>query len=190
MIELLAPAGNFEKLKTAVYYGADAVYLAGKSFGLRSYCDNFTLDELAAAVKFCHGLGKKVYVTMNIYAYDSDLTAMGEYAKFLNSVGADAVLVSDPGVIETVKNSAPDLPIHLSTQANTTNSAAALFWERMGISRIVLAREVSIDGIRRMRDVLRPETEIEAFVHGAMCVAYSGRCLLSAVTASRSGNRG
>lgn len=190
MIELLAPAGNSEKLKTAIYYGADAVYLAGKSYGLRSYCDNFTDDELAAAVQFCHSSGKKVYVTMNIYAYDSDLPAMGEYAKFLSGIGVDAVLVSDPGVIETVKVSAPELQIHLSTQANTTNSAAAKFWERMGVSRIVLAREVGLDGIRRMRDALQPKTEIEAFVHGAMCVAYSGRCLLSAVTANRSGNRG
>lgn len=190
MTELLAPAGNREKLETAIYFGADAVYLAGKEFGLRAYCDNFDEEELIAAVKFCHEQGKKVYLTLNIYAYDDDLNKITDYARFVYSAGVDAVIVSDPGVIACVKHAAPNLDIHLSTQANTTNSAAARFWSDNGIKRIVLAREVNIENIKRIRDNLPPETELEAFVHGAMCVAYSGRCLLSAVTASRGGNRG
>ena len=189
-IELLAPAGSREKLDTALYFGADAVYMAGKAFGLRAYCDNFNDEEMAAAIRDCHFSGKKVYVTLNIYAFDPDLRPMGEYARFLAQSGADGVIVSDPGVIAVVREYAPDLPIHLSTQANTTNSAAALFWAKNGVNRIVLAREVSIDNIKRIRDRLPDDVEIEAFVHGAMCVAYSGRCLLSAVTTGRSGNRG
>lgn len=188
--ELLAPAGSREKLNTAVYFGADAVYLAGKDFGLRAYCDNFTQSELTQAVHFCHAQGKKVYVTLNIYASDADLRPMTEYACFLAQAGVDGVIVSDPGVIACLRETVPALPIHLSTQANTTNSASARFWARQGVRRIVLARETSIDDIRRIRDAIPPDVELEAFVHGAMCVAYSGRCLLSAVTTGRSGNRG
>ncbi len=189
-LELLAPAGNREKLETALYFGADAVYMAGKAFGLRAYCDNFDNDQLADAVRFCHARGKKAYVTLNIYAFDSDLAPIAEYARFLEGAGADGVIVSDPGVLATVRACAPALAVHLSTQANATNSAAARFWAEQGVQRIVLAREVPLDDIRRMRDALPPHVEIEAFVHGAMCVAYSGRCLLSAVTTERSGNRG
>ncbi len=190
MAELLAPAGNREKLETALHFGADAVYLAGCEFGLRAYCDNFTNDELAAAVKFCHERNKKVYVTLNIYAYDQDLEKIADYARFLSETGADGAIISDAGVIACVKKAAPALEIHLSTQANVTNSYAARFWADNGVKRIVLARETSLENIKRMRDALLPETELEAFAHGAMCVAYSGRCLLSAATTGRSGNRG
>lgn len=190
MLELLAPAGNREKLETAVYFGADAVYLAGKEFGLRAFCDNFDEHELADAVRFCHEKNKKVYLTLNIYAYESDLKKIGEYARVVYDLGVDAVIVSDPGVLMTVKNYAPNLAIHVSTQANTTNSAAARFWADFGVKRIVLAREVGIDAIKAIRDKLPAEVEIEAFVHGAMCIAYSGRCLLSGVMTERSGNRG
>lgn len=190
MIELLAPAGNREKLETAIYFGADAVYLAGKDFGLRAYCDNFSDTELPDAVKYCHERGKKVYLTLNIYAYDDDLPKIIEYARFVHAAGVDGVIVSDLGVVVCLKEKVPDLAIHLSTQANTTNSAAARFWASVGVKRIVLAREVNIENIRRIRDALPKEVEIEAFVHGAMCVAYSGRCLLSGVTTGRSGNRG
>lgn len=189
-IELLAPAGNKEKLETALYFGADAVYLAGKSFGLRSYCDNFTQAETADAVAYCHARGKKVYVTLNIYAFEDDLRPMTEYAVFLARIGADGVIVSDAGVIDLLRHAVPQLPVHLSTQANTTNGAAARFWAKQGVKRIVLAREVSLENIKRIRDALPPDVELEAFVHGAMCVAYSGRCLLSAATTARSGNRG
>lgn len=188
--ELLAPAGNREKLETALYFGADAVYLAGKAFGLRAYCDNFTDDQLSDAVAYCHARGKKVYVTLNIYAFDDDLRHIKEYARFLAGAGVDGVIVSDPGVIACLREYVPELPVHLSTQANTTNGAAARFWAKQGVSRIVLAREVSIENIKRIRDALPDEVELEAFVHGAMCVAYSGRCLLSAATTGRSGNRG
>ncbi|MDE6399060.1 MAG: U32 family peptidase [Clostridiales bacterium] len=188
--ELLAPAGNREKLETALYFGADAVYLAGKAFGLRAYCDNFTDDQLSDAVAYCHARGKKVYVTLNVYAFDADLRHIKEYARFLAGAGADGVIVSDPGVIACLREYVPELPVHLSTQANTTNGAAARFWAKQGVSRIVLAREVSIENIKRIRDALPDEVELEAFVHGAMCVAYSGRCLLSAATTGRSGNRG
>ena len=190
MTELLAPVGNFERLNTALYFGADAVYLGGKAFGLRAFCDNFDDLELKRAIDFCHSLGRKVYVTLNIYAYDEDLGAISDYAKLLCEMGADAVIVSDPGIMECVKKSAPKLHIHLSTQANTTNSAAAKFWADVGVKRIVLAREVSLQNIRKIRDAIPDSVELEAFVHGAMCVAYSGRCLLSAVTTGRSGNRG
>ena len=188
--ELLAPAGNREKLETALHFGADAVYLAGKDFGLRSYCDNFDNDRMLDAIAFCHSRGKKVYVTLNIYAYDSDLLPVTEYAEFLYKSGADGVIVSDAGIISCLRERVPKLPVHLSTQANATNSAAAVFWAKQGVNRIVLAREVSLDNIKRIRDALPSDVEIEAFVHGAMCVAYSGRCLLSAVTTGRCGNRG
>lgn len=190
MLELLAPAGNREKLETAVHFGADAVYLAGKAFGLRAYCDNFSDAELCDAVRFCHANAKRVYLTLNIYAYDDDLRAIVAYARFAYNAGVDAVIVSDPGVLLGIKESVPDLSVHLSTQANTTNASAARFWADAGVKRVVLAREVNISNIRRIRDALPPHVELEAFVHGAMCVAYSGRCLLSSVTTGRSGNRG
>lgn len=188
--ELLAPAGNRQKLDVAFAYGADAAYVAGKRFGLRAYADNFTDDELAAAIADAHALGKKVYVTVNIYADESDLEALPDYARFLARAGADGVLISDTGVFDIVRESAPSLELHVSTQANVTNSAAAKVWARMGAKRIVLARETPLSGIRKIRDALPDDVEIEAFVHGAMCIAYSGRCLLSSYFTERAGNKG
>lgn len=188
--ELLAPAGNREKLETAIYYGADAVYLAGKDFGLRAFCDNFTDDELKAAFAFCHEKGRKAYVTLNIYASNDDLGKIASQAAFLQDAGCDGVIVSDLGVFSVVRKAAPELPVHVSTQANVTNAAAARFYAENGAKRIVLAREVKLSDIEKIRKELPQDVEIEAFVHGAMCVAYSGRCLLSACFTGRSANEG
>lgn len=188
-VELLAPAGNFEKMKTAIRFGADAVYVGGKAFSLRSFADNFSAEELKTAIDFAHRLGKKVYVTVNIYAKNADFTQLGDYFAYLQSIGADAVLVSDPGVLYTAKKYAPNLVLHLSTQANTTNRYAVKFWEELGVARVVLARELSIAEIGEIHEFC-PNTELEAFVHGAMCISYSGRCLLSDYLDGRSSNRG
>ncbi len=188
-VELLAPAGNFEKLKTALYFGADAVYLGGKQFSLRTFADNFTNEQLAEAIRFAHAQGKKVYVAANIYARNSDFVMLGEYFRALEEMGADAVIVSDPGVVYLVKKVAPKLCIHLSTQANTTNKYAVKFWSEQGASRIILARELSLNEIAEIHEFV-PDTELEAFVHGAMCISYSGRCLLSDYLDGRSSNRG
>lgn len=187
--ELLAPAGNFEKMKTAIRFGADAVYVGGKAFSLRTFADNFSAEELKNAVEYAHARGKKVYVTVNIYARNGDFATMGEYFAYLQSIGVDAVLISDPGVLYTAKKYAPSLTLHLSTQANTTNRYAVEFWREMGVSRVVLARELSIAEIAEIHNAC-PETELEAFVHGAMCISYSGRCLLSDYLDGRSSNRG
>lgn len=188
-VELLAPAGNFSKLKTALYFGADAVYIGGKSFSLRSFADNFTADELMKAVKFAHDLGKKVYVTANIFAKNADMSQLEEYFAFLRSAGADAAIISDSGVFYAAKKAAPDLPVHISTQANLTNKYAVKFWFEQGASRAILARELSIEEIAEIHDFV-PEIELEAFVHGAMCISYSGRCLLSNYLSGRESNRG
>lgn len=187
--ELLAPAGNFAKLKTAFYFGADAAYLGGKEFSLRSFADNFTREELVRAVEYAHGLGKKVYVTANIYARNGDLAAMEDYFAFLEQAGADAALISDPGVLYAAKKTAPGLPVHISTQANVTNKYAVKFWRDMGACRTVLARELSLAEIAEIHDFV-PDMELEAFVHGAMCISYSGRCLLSDYLTGRPSNRG
>ena len=187
--ELLAPAGNFAKLKTAFYFGADAAYLGGKEFSLRSFADNFTREELVRAVEYAHGLGKKVYVTANIYARNGDLAAMEDYFAFLEQAGADAALISDPGVLYAAKKAAPGLPVHISTQANITNKYAVKFWRDMGACRAVLARELSLAEIAEIHDFV-PDMELEAFVHGAMCISYSGRCLLSDYLTGRPSNRG
>lgn len=189
-IELLAPAGNMNKLRTAINFGADAVYVAGKRFGLRAYADNFTSDELREAVTYVHSLGKKLYVTVNVYATDGDLPDLPDYAKELRDIGADGAIISDLGVFATFKQHAPGLDLHVSTQANVTNSAAAKMWADMGATRIVLARETSVEDIKKIRAALPDGVEIEAFVHGAMCIAYSGRCLLSSYFTDRSGNKG
>ncbi len=189
-IELLSPAGNFERLQTALIYGADAVYMAGKSFGLRAFAENFSEDELKNAIEYAHSLGKKVYITVNIFANNSDIDRLPEYFRYLESIKADAVIVSDLGVFQTARESAPDLTIHVSTQANTVNFAAAKMWHKLGAKRIILAREASIDDIRRIRDELPDDAEIEAFVHGAMCMSYSGRCLLSNFMTGRGANHG
>lgn len=188
--ELLAPAGNLSKLKTAIYYGADAVYLGGKNFSLRSFSDNFTEDDLKLAVDFAHAKGKKAYVTVNIFARNADFSYIEDYLKYLEAIGADAAIVSDPGIIATSLKVAPKLPVHVSTQANTLNKYAAKFWADLGAERIILARELSLCDIKEIRDYLPSSVEIETFVHGAMCISYSGRCLLSDYFSNRSSNRG
>ncbi len=188
-VELLAPAGNYEKLRTAIYFGADAVYLGGKNFSLRTFADNFTMDELASAVQFAHERGKKVYVTANIYARNADFAALETYFKALENIGVDAVIISDPGVVYMAKKAAPKLDIHISTQANTTNKYAVKFWQEQGVSRVILARELPLAEIAEIHEFV-PDMELEAFVHGAMCISYSGRCLLSDYLDGRSSNRG
>ena len=188
-IELLAPAGNFEKLKTAFRFGADAAYLGGKDFSLRSFADNFSAEELRAAVEYAHARGKKVYVTANIFAKNADFAALADYFRYLQEIGADAALVTDVGAFSLAKQVAPKLPLHVSTQANTTNKYAAKFWQEQGAERVVLARELSLAEIGEIREYC-PGLELEAFVHGAMCISYSGRCLLSNYFAGRDSNRG
>lgn len=186
--ELLAPAGNMNKLETAIRFGADAVYAAAKEYGLRAFADNFTFDELKRATELLHSQGRKLYVTVNTYADERDLKGLEEFAERLSDTGADAALVSDLGVFSIMKKYAPGLQLHVSTQANVTNSAAAAMWADLGASRIVLARETQLKDIPAIKR--GAGVEIEAFVHGAMCIAYSGRCLLSAYFTDRSGNRG
>lgn len=189
-LELLAPAGNMEKLKTAVYFGCDAAYLAYKQFGLRAFADNFDSEQLREAVKYCHANGKKVYVTLNIFAHNADFASMPEVVLLLADCRVDGVIVSDMGVVSIVRKYAPDIEIHLSTQANLTNKYAARFYADMGIKRLVTARELTLDEIKEMRDFLPDSVEIEAFVHGAMCISYSGRCLLSNYMSGRLSNHG
>lgn len=188
-LELLAPAGNLSKLKAGLLYGADAFYCGGHAFGLRAYADNFSVRELADAARLVHEAGKKIYVTVNIYADEDDLKELPKYAETLSEIGVDAAIVSDMGVFNVMKKYAGGLDLHVSTQANVTNSAAALAWKEMGAKRIILARETPLKNIAAIKKAVG-DTEIEAFVHGAMCVAYSGRCLLSAYFTGRSGNKG
>lgn len=189
MIELLSPAGNRERLEYALAYGADAVYMAGSRFSLRAFADNFEPDELKSALELVHSKGKKAYITVNIYAHNSDIDGMEDYFRFLYDIGADAVLVSDLGVLEAAKKGAPEMPVHISTQANVTNYAAARFFCNAGAERIVLARELSIEEIALIHQKV-PQAELEAFVHGAACISYSGRCLLSDYLTGRSANQG
>ncbi len=177
--ELLSPAGTPEKLCVASHFGADAVYFSGKKFGLRAYAGNFDRIEIEKALAFLHKEGKKGYVTVNCFAYDEDFPELKDYLAFLKSVGADAVIVSDPGVLSVCRKEFPSLEVHISTQANTLNSYTASFYADLGVKRIVLARELSIDRIKKIRDALPVSVEIECFAHGAMCISYSGRCLLS-----------
>lgn len=186
--ELLAPAGDLEKLKVAVIYGADAVYLGGRHFGLRAGAGNFSEEEMAEGVRFAHEKGVRVYVTVNIFARNRDLEQLPGCLEAIYAAGADGVIISDPGVVDLVRRTQPGLPIHLSTQANTTNWAAARFWGEQGVSRIILARELSLEEIKEIRS--KVGTELEVFVHGAMCIACSGRCLLSNYLAGRDANRG
>lgn len=187
--ELLAPAGNHRKLQTAAYFGADAIYVGGKSFSLRAFSENFTEDELENAVKTTHAQGKKLYVTANVYAKNADFPMLEEYFSALEKLGADAVIVSDPGVVYAAKKAAPKLAIHISTQANTTNKYAVRFWKEQGVSRVILARELTLGEIAEIK-AFEPTIELETFVHGAMCISYSGRCLLSDYLDGRSSNRG
>lgn len=186
--EILAPAGSMEKLKFALRFGADAVYLGDSNFSLRAQGKNFGPDELTEAVRYVHDRGKKVYVTVNIYPHEDDLSGLGDYLKFLENVGADAALVSDLGVFSLARQAAPGLPLHVSTQANTLNSAAVNAWAAMGAERVVLGREVSLEELKKIRAATN--VELEMFVHGAMCVSYSGRCLLSNFLTGRDANRG
>lgn len=186
--ELLAPAGSMEKLKTAIHFGANAVYMAGKKFGLRAYADNFADEEIAEAVAYAHAHDVKVYVTLNIFASERDFAELPAYLDLLAAAHVDAVLVSDPGVFSVVKAHGK-LPIHISTQANTTNKYAVDFWHKQGATRVVLAREVPLWEIAEIHKFC-PDVELECFVHGAMCVSYSGRCLLSNYLVNRNSNRG
>ncbi len=186
--ELLAPAGNMEKLKMALLYGADAVYLGGKAFGLRAFGGNFTNEELQEAVDFAHKLGKKIYVTVNIFPHNSDIAKLPAYLTFLNEIKVDAILVADLGVFSLAKEYAPDVELHISTQANNTNWAAVNAWAELGASRVVLAREMSLEEIKEIRE--KCSVELEMFVHGAMCISYSGRCLMSNYLTGRDANRG
>ncbi len=188
--EVLSPAGNMEKLKTAVQYGANAVYFAGKSFGLRAFAGNFSREEILEAVKFCHEHNVKAYVTVNIVAHNKDFDALPEYLVFLQNAGVDAVIVSDIGIAKLVREVAPKLDLHISTQANVTNKFSAKVYADMGASRIVLARELTLTEIKEIRDYLPENVELEAFVHGAMCISYSGRCLLSNYLSGRASNNG
>lgn len=187
--ELLAPAGSLEKLKVAFLYGADAVYVGGKNFSLRQYADNFTAEELAEGIDYAHERQKKVYVAVNIFAKNADFPEAEKYFKFLERIGADAVLITDPGLIALCKKTAPGLEIHLSTQANTLNKYAVRFWAEQGVKRVVLARELGYEEIKEIAEY-NHDVEIECFVHGAMCVSYSGRCLLSNYLSERNANRG
>lgn len=187
-VELLAPAGNMEKLQTALHFGADAVYLAGKRYGLRAFADNFTDDEIAEAARIAHALGKKVYVTLNIFASNVDFDDLEDYLKVLEQAQVDAVLISDVGVFDFARSHC-NLPIHISTQANTTNKYAVEFWKKMGAERVVLAREVPLKEIAEI-SAFCPDVQLETFVHGAMCISYSGRCLMSNYLTNRNSNRG
>lgn len=169
-------------------YGADAVYLGGKMFGLRAFANNFSIEEIAEAAAYAHGLGKKVYVTVNIFAHNEDLTRLPDYLLELQQAGVDALLISDLGVWNVARQTVPEMPLHVSTQANTSNWAAVQAWKALGAERVVLARELSLEEIREIG--ARTDVELEAFVHGAMCISYSGRCLLSSYLTGRDGNRG
>lgn len=188
-VELLAPAGNFSKLKTAIYYGADAVYIGGKNFSLRALSDNFTDDEIADAVIYAHARNVKIYVTVNIFARNNDFGKAAAYFRFLYNAGVDAVLITDIGLIDLCKEVAPGLSIHLSTQANTLNKYSVKAWQNYGLKRVVLARELSLGEVGEIHSFV-PGMELETFVHGAMCISYSGRCLLSNYLNGRDANRG
>ncbi len=188
--ELLAPAGNMEKLKMAVIYGADAVYIGGDKYGLRAAAGNFTLPEIKEGAEYAHENGKKLYVTVNIIPHNEDLIGLDEYLKGLGDTGVDALIVSDPSIIMTAKEVIPDMELHLSTQASNTNYKSAEFWHSLGIKRIVLARELSFEEIRETIRKSPKSLEYEVFVHGAMCMSYSGRCLLSNYMVGRDANRG
>jgi U32 family peptidase len=188
--ELLAPAGNLEKLKTAINFGADAVYLGGSKLNLRAFADNFSNQELLEGINFAHERNKKVFITLNVFPHNEDLIGIEDYLKELYSLRADAILVSDPGIIMAAKETVPDLELHLSTQANNVNFKSAIFWHNLGVKRIVLARELSLEEIKEIRDKLPRSCELEVFVHGSMCMSYSGRCLISNYMTGRDSNRG
>ncbi len=188
-VELLAPAGDMEKLKTALHFGADAVYFAGKNYGLRAFSSNFDNSEIKEAVEYCHNRGKRCYVTLNVFARDWDFEKLPEYLQQLVDANVDAVIVSDLGVFAFVKQYAPSLEVHISTQANTTNKYSVRAYKELGASRVILARELSKEEIKKITE-FNPDIDIEVFVHGAMCISYSGRCLLSNYFTGRDSNHG
>lgn len=189
-IELLAPAGDLEKLKIAIEYGADAVYFGGQMFSLRAGAGGFTKEDMIEGLEFAHKRGKKCYMTLNIFAHNEDIKPLIEYLHSIKELPIDAFLISDPGIMALIKDIIPNAEIHLSTQANMTNYATANFWYNMGLKRLVLARELSLAEIEELMKNIPEDLEIEAFVHGAMCISYSGRCLLSNFMADRDSNRG
>lgn len=186
--ELLAPAGNLEKLKIAVHYGADAVFIGGKEYGLRSNADNFSFDEMAEGVQFANKYGAKIYVTTNIFAHNENIDGVDDYLIELQNAGVTGIIVADPLIIETCRRVAPKLEVHLSTQQSLSNWKAVQFWKEEGLERVVLARETTAEEIREMKE--KVDIEIETFIHGAMCIAYSGRCTLSNHMTARDSNRG
>jgi putative protease len=188
--ELLAPAGSFEKMVAAIHYGADAVYCGGKKYSLRAYASNFSDKQLAKAVAYAHERGVKLYVTVNIFAHSEDLQGLEKYLRFLKDIQVDGIIISDPGILSLAKEAISEIPIHLSTQANVTNPANARFWEAQGVARLNVARELSMTEIAEIRQALDEATQIEVFVHGALCISYSGRCLLSYYFTGRDANRG
>ena len=189
-IELLAPAGDLEKLKIAVIYSADAVYFGGETFSLRAGAGNFTIDEIEEGVRFAHDKGCKCYMTLNIYAHNEDIEPLKNYLKKIKHIPIDAFLISDPGILSIVKEILPGAELHLSTQANMTNYMTAKFWYELGVRRLVVARELSLEEIKELSDKIPEDMTLESFVHGAMCISYSGRCLLSNVMTGRDANRG
>ncbi|MBW2180659.1 MAG: U32 family peptidase [Deltaproteobacteria bacterium] len=187
-VELLAPAGNFEKLDIAIHYGADAVYLSGPDYSLRNFSDNFSNEELPKAIDFCHQHNVKVYLACNIYPRNSEHDSFLEYLSFIGKMEPDAIIISDPGILMESASRIPHIPIHLSTQSNTTNYKSVLFWEKQGVKRINVARELTLTEIKEIVSLC--SAEIECFIHGAMCISYSGRCLLSSFMTGRDSNRG
>ena len=188
--ELLIPAGNLDTLKTAVIYGADAVYIGGESFSLRAKADNFDRNSMTEAIAFAHEHGVKVYVTVNIFAHNYDLEAAKEYFTELKEIKPDALIISDPGLFAMARRIVPEIDIHISTQMSTSNYESFLLWQQLGAKRVVNARELSLKELKEIRAKIDPELEIESFVHGAMCISYSGRCLLSGFMTGRSANQG
>ncbi|MBO5786422.1 MAG: U32 family peptidase [Clostridia bacterium] len=188
--ELLSPAGNLEKLKYAINYGADAVYCALDRFGMRASAGNLTLSELKEGLDYAHAHNSRLYLTLNTMPRDSELAPLREYARELAKITPDAFIISDPGVMDIIKEEIPNAELHLSTQASTVNSAAVKFWGRYGVKRVVLARELSLDEIKRLRAEIPSDMEIECFIHGAMCISYSGRCLMSNYYTGRNANGG
>lgn len=188
--ELLIPAGSLDVLKTAVIYGADAVYIGGEAFGLRAKAKNFTTEDMKEGIAFAHERGVKVYVTANILAHNDDLAGVEQYFEELREIRPDALIISDPGVFAIARRILPDMEIHISTQANNTNYETFLFWYGLGAKRVVTARELSLEEIRQIRDRIPEDMEIESFIHGAMCISYSGRCLLSNYFVGRDANQG
>ena len=188
--EILAPAGNLDKLKTAINFGADAVYLGGHKLNLRAFANNFNYEQLKEGVEYAHVRGKRVYVTLNAFPHNEDFEGLEEYLKELEELNVDAIIVADPGIFMIAKQTVPNMELHLSTQANTVNYKTCQYWYKQGVKRIVLARELTIEEIKELKKNLPEGCEIEAFVHGAMCISYSGRCLLSNYMVGRDANRG